>query len=49
LNGSEKWQHFIRNISGKSGDFTCSIAGEEVENALANKRPGPPSWDFKSL
>jgi hypothetical protein len=49
-NSSEKYQHltalledYLRDISGKSGDFTFSCS-EEVENISANQRPGQPSW-----
>jgi hypothetical protein len=43
-NRSKKRQHFLRNISGKSGDFTCSSSKEEAENVSANQRPRQPSW-----
>ena len=37
-------ENYYRTTSGKSGDFTGSSFGEEVENVLAIQRPEQPSW-----
>lgn len=39
----------MRNVSDRSGDFTCSRSREKVENVSDNTRPGQTFWIFNRL